>query len=62
MANKAYRCSDCGDEVVIADSNENPDCCGQQMKEIPLEECTKAPNAESARFADDDGACDDGVK
>jgi len=62
MSQKAYRCPGCGDEIIIADSDQVPDCCGQHMNEIPLDECTKAPNAESARFGDEDGACDDGVK
>lgn len=62
MSQKAYRCPECGDEVIIADSDQVPDCCGQPMQQISLDECTKAPNAESARFGDEDGACDDGVK
>ena len=62
MSKKAYRCPGCGEEVIIADSSHVPDCCGEPMKQIPLEDCTKAQNAESARFMDEDGACDEGVK
>ena len=62
MSKKAYRCPGCGEEVIVADSSEVPDCCGEPMNQIPLEDCTKAANAESARFFDEDGACDDGVK
>ena len=39
---KAYRCKDCGKEVVQDDSKKDPDCCGGKMKEIPLEACRDA--------------------
>jgi len=32
------------------------------MHEISIEDCSKPHNAESARFEDEDGACDEGVK
>lgn len=62
MAKKAYRCPGCGGEVIVEEGESLPDCCGGAMNEIPIEECTKPLNAESARFDDDDGACDEGVK
>ena len=58
---KAYRCEDCGDEQVITENASVPECCGEKMKAIPLENCTKHYNPEGARLQDDDDACDDGV-
>jgi hypothetical protein len=39
---KAYRCEDCGNEVVQDEAKKTPDCCGEKMKEIPLEACRDA--------------------
>ncbi|HCM28841.1 MAG: hypothetical protein A2Z99_18775 [Treponema sp. GWB1_62_6] len=36
---KAYRCEDCGSEVIQDSSMKAPDCCGDAMKEVPLESC-----------------------
>jgi hypothetical protein len=40
--NKAYKCQDCGNEIVQDGSKKAPDCCGDTMKEIPLEACRDA--------------------
>lgn len=62
MSKTAYNCPGCGEEVIVDDGGQIPECCGEPMKQIPLEDCTKAHNAESARLMDEDGACDEGVK
>jgi len=62
MASKAYKCKDCGRELIRKDTSAVPDCCGHKMKEIPLELCGKHHTAESARLGDKDDACDDGVR
>lgn len=40
--NKAYKCKECGKEVVQDQSKSNPDCCGGKMTEIALEACREA--------------------
>ena len=62
MASKAYKCKDCGKESIVKDTNTAPDCCGHEMQEIPMDLCTKAHTAETARFSDSDEACDDGIR
>jgi hypothetical protein len=62
MARKAYRCPGCGEETIIDEGEPVPECCGDSMHEISIEDCTKPHNAESARFEDEDGACDEGVR
>ncbi|MCK7514761.1 MAG: hypothetical protein MZV70_69340 [Desulfobacterales bacterium] len=47
MADKAYKCKDCGKEKIVKDTNSAPDCCGHEMKEIPMDLCTKAHSAEN---------------
>jgi hypothetical protein len=61
MADIAYECPDCGHQVRASESADAPDCCGKPMKQIPLENCSKAPAAEHARLRDEDDACDDFV-
>jgi len=62
MAKKAYQCKDCGNEVIVEAAAKTPDCHGKPMTEIDLDSCSKPHNSESARFGDEDPACDDGVK
>lgn len=62
MSKRAFRCENCGHELIVEEGSAHPECCGLPMKEIALEDCTKPMNAESARLDDEDGACDDGVK
>ncbi|HOX12523.1 MAG TPA: hypothetical protein P5313_09275 [Spirochaetia bacterium] len=62
MADKAYKCKDCGKEKIVKDTNSAPDCCGHEMQQIPMDLCGKAHSAETARFNQPDDACDDGVR
>ncbi|HSV56228.1 MAG TPA: hypothetical protein VLH39_03860 [Magnetospirillaceae bacterium] len=62
MGSRAYKCKDCGEERIVKDTNAAPDCCGQEMQEVPEDLCAKARTAETARFSDSDEACDDGVR
>jgi hypothetical protein len=62
MAKKAYECVDCGKQVVLDEPGSAPDCCGKEMKEIPLEACLKAGTPEQARNNDTDDACDDYIR
>lgn len=62
METKTYKCQECGHETVVKASAAVPDCCGKKMREIPLDPCVKAHNAENARLSDSDEACDDGVR
>jgi DNA-directed RNA polymerase subunit RPC12/RpoP len=39
---KAYRCEDCGKEVMQDGKKKTPDCCGETMKEISLAACRDA--------------------
>jgi len=56
---KGYQCEDCGRTEIVSDGSV-PHCCGKPMQEVPLDVCMKPPaDAESARFTDDDEACDD---
>jgi hypothetical protein len=56
---KGYECQECGRKEIVTDGSV-PECCGQPMKEVPLEVCLKPPaDAESARTTDNDEACDD---
>lgn len=61
MKLKAYRCSHCDDEQVINAEHSAPECCGKTMNQIPLDNCSKPHNPESARLYESDDACDDGV-
>ncbi len=62
MERKAYRCRGCGAETIIDEAEPLPECCGESMQEIAIDDCAKPHNAESARLDDEDGACDDGVR
>jgi hypothetical protein len=58
--NKAYRCEICKGEALAPTDGPAPECCGQEMQNIPLDQCTLSTTAEHARFDQDDGPCDDG--
>ena len=61
MANDiAYRCDQCNGEVLLKEGTPPPDCCGQPMKNIPLDQCTLSATAEHSRWGVDDEPCDDG--
>jgi len=56
---KTYKCKNCGKKVII--SNEKiPECCGEQMQQLPLDVCTQPAHAEHARPMNSDEPCDDG--
>lgn len=59
MSGITYKCSLCGQEVTVEKGKPAPSCCQKQMEPLPY--CTKVPNAEMARFTDEDGPCDDGI-
>ena len=56
---KKFKCQDCGKEITIK-GEKIPDCCGKQMKKVPLAVCTQPAHAEHARPMDSDEPCDDG--
>lgn len=56
---KKYECEECGKKIDISDGT-IPDCCGQPMKELPLDVCTQPAHAEHARPMRSDEPCDDG--
>ncbi|MFH2114119.1 MAG: hypothetical protein ABIJ86_06410 [Spirochaetota bacterium] len=60
MADITYHCDDCGHEITQASALPPPECCGGSMAALPP--CDKPHVAESARMADSDEACDDGIK
>jgi hypothetical protein len=57
---KAYKCEICEGQVVTPADGPVPECCGQAMRNIPLNQCTLTNTAEHARFDQDDEPCDDG--
>jgi hypothetical protein len=57
---KAYRCEICKGQVLISSNSPIPECCGQAMRNIPLDQCTLSTTAEHARFDQEDDPCDDG--
>ncbi len=62
MYEDAYYCYGCKKIVPKRDQEEAPECCGEEMALLPIEECVKAPAAaEHARFDDEDEPCDDGT-
>ncbi|MEF8847569.1 MAG: hypothetical protein V5A68_00340 [Candidatus Thermoplasmatota archaeon] len=58
MAKKKYKCEECGKTVET--SEEQPECCGQPMKQLPLDVCTQPAHPEHARPMRDDEPCDEG--
>jgi hypothetical protein len=62
MAREAYRCKHCGSEKVLDQGTAIPDCCGERMSPIPLDDCTHPFSSEGARVSAADDACDDGVR
>lgn len=56
-----YTCEKCGKVTVLAERDKQPECCGEPMKQNPLEVCTAPHDAETYRARNPDDACDDGV-
>jgi DNA-directed RNA polymerase subunit RPC12/RpoP len=59
MTTKAYKCTKCGKEVITSEV-ETPECCGQEMEQIPLEQCTQPHEAEYSGPFEEDEPCDTG--
>jgi hypothetical protein len=59
MSDITYACGICGKQVVLEKGKPAPACCRREMEPLPF--CTKVPNAEMSRLADEDDACDDGI-
>ncbi|MBN2199845.1 MAG: hypothetical protein JW747_08370 [Candidatus Aminicenantes bacterium] len=59
MSDITYVCRHCGRQVTVEEGKPAPICCQEPME--PLSYCTKVPDAEMSRLADDDEPCDDGV-
>jgi len=56
----AYQCDKCRGEAILKEGAEQPECCGQPMKTIPMDQCTLSSTAEHSRWDMDDEPCDDG--
>ena len=59
MTEKEYVCNICGKKVTN-EGEENPECCGEPMKQLPLDTCKQPHSAEYAGPFEDDEPCDDG--
>jgi hypothetical protein len=57
---KAYECEICKGQAVSPNAGPIPECCGQPMRHIPLDQCTLSTTAEHSRFDQEDEPCDDG--
>ncbi len=57
---QAYQCANCKGEVLAKEGSDTPECCGQAMQSIPLDQCTLSTTAEHSRWDKDDEPCDDG--
>ena len=58
MTEKKFECIECGKQK--KSSENNPECCGKPMKQLPLDICINPTDAEQARVMEDDEPCDDG--
>ena len=56
----AYQCKNCQGEALLKEGENPPECCGQTMNTIPLDQCTLSATAEHSRWDTDDEPCDDG--
>ena len=56
----AYQCEKCRGEMLAQEGEAAPECCGQAMATIPLDQCTLSSTAEHSRWDADDEPCDDG--
>ena len=57
---KAFECPNCKGQRKVDANKPIPECCGQTMAAIPLDQCTLSATAEHSRFDDFDEPCDDG--
>jgi hypothetical protein len=59
MTEKEYVCTVCGKKVTIEDGT-HPECCGEPMKQLPLDNCKQPHSAEYAGPFEEGEPCDDG--
>ena len=59
MVKKTYKCLKCGKTIECSDEN-LPECCGQIMEQMPLDNCTQPHSAEYSGPFEEDEPCDDG--
>lgn len=59
MSEIQFICEKCGNKIKTS-VGIKPECCGQLMKQIPLNICNEPVHAESARTINSDEPCDDG--
>ncbi|MFA6857984.1 MAG: hypothetical protein WCR31_12330 [Treponema sp.] len=55
-----YKCEKCGKETTVDSKAAVPECCGRKMKQLPLDVCSTTFDAETYRFQNEDGPCDEG--
>jgi hypothetical protein len=55
----AYQCDNCQSQK-LSPPKTPPECCGQPMQNIPMDQCTLSTTAEHSRWDKDDEPCDDG--
>jgi len=60
MAEITYKCESCGKEIKKEKEEKTPICCGEEMKQLPLDVCLYPNNPEAARTDRDDEPCDQG--
>lgn len=56
----AFECNNCQNQTLAPQNAAAPECCGQPMQTISMDQCTQATTAEHSRFDSDDEPCDDG--
>lgn len=59
MIKKSYKCPNCGKEIIV-ENDEIPKCCGEEMKQIPLDVCTQPHESEYSGPFEEDEPCDNG--
>lgn len=59
MTEKKYKCKTCGKTIKTSEEND-PQCCGEPMKQVPLDVCTQPHEAEYSGPFEEDEPCDDG--
>lgn len=57
-----YRCEKCGKEQTTVAKAANPECCGGQMRQMPLGLCATPHDAETYRASNADAPCRDGTR
>ena len=59
MTEKKYKCKTCGKTIKTSEEND-PQCCGEPMKQVSLDVCTQPHEAEYSGPFEEDEPCDDG--